>query len=220
MPWVKLLEIWILDLSAHVSLPTFLVIGEIIEEIISPIPSQLVLITAGTIAKAQHLSLWTLTMLGLLAAFVKMLATLMYYFIADKLEDTLLPKIGKYIGVTHEDIESFGKKLHKGKYSEFFSLVLIRCLPIVPSVPVSVMCGLLKVHFKTFVLSTLVGNFIRGMIVLLTGYLGFDVAEAFANGVLTPRTIIVGTIALALASFIAWGYYKRYKQEPVKKGKK
>lgn len=213
MPWVKLLEVWILNLSAHVSLPTFITVGEVIEEIISPIPSQLVLITGGTIAQAQQWSLVGVVMLAVLAAVVKTLATLIYYFIADKLEDTLLPRIGKYIGVSHEEIESFGKRLHKGKYSEFLSLVVIRCLPIVPSVPVSVMCGLLKINFKTFVASTLLGNFIRGLIVLLTGYLGFDVAEAFANGILTPRTVAVSIIVLILLSFIVWGYYKRYKKE-------
>lgn len=213
MPWVQVLESWILNLSAHVSLPTFITVGEVIEEIISPIPSQLVLITGGTIAQAQQWSLVGVVMLAVLAAVVKTLATLIYYFIADKLEDTLLPRIGKYIGVSHEEIESFGKRLHKGKYSEFLSLVVIRCLPIVPSVPVSVMCGLLKINFKTFVASTLLGNFIRGLIVLLTGYLGFDVAEAFANGILTPRTVVVSIIVLILLSFIVWGYYKRYKKE-------
>ncbi len=219
MPWVKLLEVWILNLSAHVSLPAFITVGEVVEEIISPIPSQLVLITGGTIAQAQHWSLFGVVALALLASVVKTAATLIYYLIADKLEDTLLPKIGKYIGISHEDIESFGKKLHKGKYGEFLTLLVIRCLPIIPSVPVSVMCGLFKINFKTFVLSTLLGNFIRGLIVLLTGYLGFDVAEAFANGILTTRTIVISIIVLILLSFIVWGYYKRYKGEPNAKKK-
>lgn len=212
MSWLKMLELWVLQLSAHVPLPSFVIIGEIVEEIISPIPSQAVLITAGTIAQAQHLPIIGLIFLALLASIAKTGATMFYFLIAKKLEATLIPRFGKYVGISQADIDTLSKKLNQGGSKEFLSLLVIRCLPIVPSVPVSVVCGLVKMNPRIFVSATLVGNFIRGLLVLLTGYLGFDVAQSFAEGLLTWRTVVVLVIVLALVSFFGWGYYKRYKE--------
>lgn len=212
MSWLKLLEVWVVQLSMHLPLPTFVVLGEIVEEIISPIPSQAVLLTAGSVAQAQHWPFIGLILLALIAAVAKTAATLIYYFIAEKLEETLIPRFGKYIGVSQADIESLGKKLDKGGPREFVSLLLVRCLPIVPSVPVSIVCGLLKISPKTFVSATLVGNLIRGFLVLLTGYLGLDVVQAFIDGALTWRTSVVLAIFAVLVGFFGWGYYKRYQK--------
>ena len=212
MSWAKALELWIMHLSTSVSLPTFLVLGEVVEEIISPIPSQAILLTGGSIAKAQHVTIPVLVLLAFVAAIAKTIATMIYYLGAEKLEETLIPRFGKYIGVSQKDIEYLGKKLDKGGPREFVSLLVVRCLPIIPSVPVSIVCGLLKIDVQTFVWSTIIGDFIRGLLVLLTGYLGFDVAQSFTDGALSWRTVVVAFLFAVLVSYFAWGYYKRYKK--------
>ena len=217
MPWLKHFEVLILQLAAHVPLPGFVVLGEIIEEIVSPIPSQLVLITAGSVARAQQWPFIGILFLAVLATLAKTTATMGYYYLADKLEDTLLPKVGKYIGISHQDIESIGKRLDKGGSKEFLSLLVIRCLPILPSVPVSVVCGLVKIHPRTFYFATLAGNLIRGWLVLLTGYLGFDVLESFANGLRGWKLGLTLAIFFALVGFFALGYWKRYGAPTVDK---
>jgi membrane protein DedA with SNARE-associated domain len=55
MSWIPVIEQWIVHLATQVPLPAYVFVGEIIEELISPIPSQAVLMTAGSIAKTQDL---------------------------------------------------------------------------------------------------------------------------------------------------------------------
>lgn len=199
-------------LASHVPLPAYIAIGEVIEEVISPIPSQAVLITAGTVAQAQQLPLIGLFLLAVLAAVVKTLATMVYFLLAGILEKKLILRFGKYLGITQGGIDAISKHLNRSGAREFVSLFVIRCLPVLPSVPVSVMCGILGVNRRVFFLATLGGNLVRGFLVLLTGYLGFDVLEAFANGGLSWRTFVAIGILALLTGFFGWGYWKRYKQ--------
>lgn len=207
------LESWMMEVSTKIPVIWYVFFGEVIEEILSPIPSQIVLLTAGSIAFAQGHTLWILVVLTLVAALAKTVATMLYYVLGDKLEDVLVPRFGKYIGVTHEDVESIGKRLDKGGKREFLSLFAIRCLPILPSAPVSLVCGVLKISLKTFWWASLAGNLVRGGMMLLTGYLGFDVFEAFLHGSFSSRTWLVLAIFLLISGVITWGYIQRYRRK-------
>jgi membrane protein DedA with SNARE-associated domain len=211
MSWIPVIEQWIVHLATQVPLPAYVFVGEIIEELISPIPSQAVLMTAGSIAKTQDLPITGLFLLAVIATIAKTAATFFYYVLADKMEDRLLPRFGKYIGITHEQVEAIGKRLDRGGMKEVLSLFLIRCLPILPSAPVSAICGLLKIGKKNFLLATLGGNFVRSGLMLLTGYLGFDVLGTFLKGRMDWTTLLIIIVLSTIIGLFAWGYWKRYK---------
>lgn len=212
MSWVAAIEGWITVLSAQVPLPVYVFVGEVIEEIISPIPSQLVMGTAGSIAFLQGWSIFTLLILALIGSFAKSLTTMGFYVVADILEDRLVPMIGKYVGITHEDLESIGKRFDKGGKREFISLFFLRCLPILPSAPLSMVCGLVKVNKSTFFWSTVAGNWVRGLTIMLAGYLGFDVLESFLHGVINARVLGILGVVLALAGVMVWAYWQRFRK--------
>ncbi len=206
-----MIEQWVVNLATQVPLPAFVLVGEVIEELVSPIPSQAVLITAGSIAKTQHFPISGLFLLALIATVAKTAATFLYYILADKMEDRLMPRFGKYIGITHEQVEAIGKRLDRGGIKEVFTLFIIRCLPILPSAPVSAVCGLLKISKKNFLLATIGGNFIRGGLMLLAGYLGSDVLGAFFKGRMNWTTLVITIVLTIIIGVFAWGYWKRYK---------
>lgn len=208
---VAIIEQWIVSLSAQVPLPAYVFFGEVIEEIISPIPSQVVLGSSGSIAYLQGWPLISLIVLAFIASIAKSVTTLIFYYIADKLEDRLVPMIGKYVGITHEDLERIGKKFDRGGKKEFLSIFVLRCMPIVPSAPLSLVCGLFKVNMRTFFWATVAGNWLRGSMILLTGYLGFDVLQSLLHGALDVKVLIMSAVVLALIGVIAWGYWQRYK---------
>ena len=211
MSWLLLIEQWMVNLATQVPLPAYVFLGEIVEEIIPPIPSQVVLITAGSIAKTQLLPQINLLALAVVAAIAKTATTFLYYLLADKMEDRLMPRFGKYIGITHEQVEAIGKRLDRGGIKEVLSLLVVRCLPILPSVPVSVICGLLKIGKKNFLLATLGGTFVRSYLMLLTGYFGFDVLSTFLTGRINWVTLATVLVLSLIVGLFAWGYWKRYK---------
>ncbi|MBP7005545.1 VTT domain-containing protein [Patescibacteria group bacterium] len=212
MPWIPLIEEWIVHLATQVPLPAYVFAGEMIEEIISPIPSQAVLITAGSIAQSQAFPLFGLLFLALIATIAKTATTLLYYILADKMEDRFIPRFGKYIGITHTQVEAIGKRLDRGGTKEMLALFVIRCLPIFPSSPVSAICGLFKISIKSFLIATLAGNFIRGGLMLLTGYLGFDVLGTFLKGNVNWTTLLTIVILGGVVGFFVWAYSTRYKE--------
>src|SRR3990167_5973603 len=95
-------------LATTIPLDVFAFIGSFLEEIIAPIPSPLVMTTAGTLAHTQNHTLLYLFWLALAASLGKTIASWLYYVLADKSEDLVLTRFGKYVGVSHNEIESIG----------------------------------------------------------------------------------------------------------------
>jgi membrane protein DedA with SNARE-associated domain len=95
----------------QVPLEIFAFASSFIEEVLAPIPSPAVMMLTGSIASLQGRPFYNLFILCLLGAVGKLLGAIIVYFIADKVEDIFSWKLAKFFGVTHEDIESFGKRL-------------------------------------------------------------------------------------------------------------
>jgi membrane protein DedA with SNARE-associated domain len=171
MHFIAFSELWLRHLSEVVSLPWFVLIGSFAEEMISPIPSLLVMGTAGTIAFARGLSVWYLLLLSFIGNTGKTVGAYIYYVIGDKLEDIIVPRYGKYFGVTHRQIEEIGRKF-TGTWKDAMLLFLLRITPFFPTTTVSVVCGILKMRLSEYLVLTFVANFIKDFMYLLVGYAG------------------------------------------------
>lgn len=163
---------WIESLATQVSLEVFVVVGAFLEEIIAPIPSPFVMTTAAVLAQVQGYTTWHLLVLITLASFAKMLSSYVVYVVADKAEDVIIGKFGKYFGVSHAHIESLGNMLTKSWWDDVL-LLIARSLPIVPTFPVSVGAGVIKYSVRSYLLMTFIGTFIRNVIYLLIAFYGW-----------------------------------------------
>ncbi len=210
MKIIKSLEVLLLALAYKVPLMAFVVIGSLLEEIVAPIPSPLVMMTAGTIAKAQHQSFTSLLLIGLIAAVSKTFGCWIFYFIADKAEDILTSRFGKLIGFSHKEIENIGK-FFSGGIKDDVILAVIRAIPIMPTTPVSLTCGFIKMNLITYLRSTLIGTFIRGMLFLYIGYSGLGILQSTVGGINKIESWMNIVIVVLLVGFLAFVYYKRGK---------
>lgn len=211
MSLISQTEVLIENLAQSVPLELYVPIGALIEEIIAPIPSPIVMTTAGSIAIAQHLPLSYLFLLAPLGAIGKTIGAYVLYFISDKAEDFVLTKLGKFIGVSHKEVESIGKHF-KGGIKDDIILTVIRATPVIPSAPVSVVCGVLKIKLRTFLISTLVGTTIRNAIFLYFGFAGLATFENIVNGLNTFESIIQAIMVLVVGAIIVWAYHTRRKR--------
>src|SRR5690606_32340582 len=156
-------------------LPTeiFVAIGAFVEELVAPIPSPLVMTLGGSLAASQGKTLTYLGLLALLGAIGKTVGSWLIYLIADKAEDFVMNKIGKFVGVTHREVEIIGKHLNKG-WRDDVILFLLRAVPIMPTAPVSIVCGLIKLNLRTYLTSTFFGTLVRNVFYLYLGYTSVD----------------------------------------------
>ncbi|MGI5825980.1 MAG: DedA family protein [Patescibacteria group bacterium] len=196
---------------AHVvPLEVFAFIGSVVEEIVAPIPSPLVMATAGTIAKAQDRTWLYLGLIALISAVSKTLGCLFFYFFADKAEDLVSRRLGRFLGFSHKDVENIGKHFN-GTRKDDLVLILLRAFPIMPSTPISVVCGFIKLNLRTYIQSTLIGAFIRSSIFLYLGYSGLEIYHSLLDGIDNAQSLMNIVIALALAGLLGFLYYKRGK---------
>ncbi len=196
------------SMASVVPLEAFVVIGSVVEEIITPIPSPVVMSLAGSLAQIKYEGIAYLFLLAVLGSIGKTAATWLIYVIADKMEDVVMKKFGKYIGVTHAQVEQIGQRLKKG-WQDNFVLFAARAVPLVPSAPVSFVCGAIKLDLPTFLTSTFLGNIVRNFIYLYLGYAGLEGYKGLIRGIQKGESIIQIVIVLVLVALLAGLYYKR-----------
>lgn len=200
--FTQVLQLW----ATKVPVELFVLLGSLLEEIIAPIPSPAVMTLAGSIAFSQGYEFVFLLWLALLGSVSKTAGTWVLYYFGVIAEDVLIKKWGKFFGLDPKKIEAYGKKFHKGN-RDIWALIVLRAIPIMPTSPVSVICGIIKMPVKPYLIGTFFGNFIRGFFYLYLGFGGlgafkrlidrFNHAESF---ILAAFVLVV--LAIILRSFI------------------
>jgi membrane protein DedA with SNARE-associated domain len=206
---------WLEQMALSVPLPLFVSVGGIVEEILAPIPSPLVSVMAGSVTAAQEWGVTYLLWICAIATVAKTVGAWLFYVLGDKLEDVAVPRFGKYIGVSHQDLEHFGEHFN-GTQKDTLILLIIRAIPVMPSTPISLLCGILKIRMHTFVLATLIGFYIRNLTFMLIGYTGLHAMESLMQGIDMAETVLKLAIVGGGLAVLAWLYWKRRTGHPAK----
>lgn len=197
------------QLSEYVPVELFALFGSFIEELIAPIPSPVVMTLSGTMVAANNSPFWYLFVVAMIAALGKTIGASVLYFVADRTEDVILSKAGRFIGVSHKQVEQVGNRF-KGSPRDYLTLLVIRSTPVIPSAPISLIAGLIALPLKLFVVSTFFGTIVRDFIFLYIGYTGISAAAEIADGIEGANsivTIILGGIGVVV---FGWIVYKKY----------
>lgn len=197
--------------STILPLPWFSFIGAFIEELIAPIPSPLVMTLGGSLAASQGRDIFYLMILAFLGAIGKTIGSYLIYVIADRAEDVVLGKFGKFFGVSNKEVESIGKNLNKG-WRDDVLIFLLRAIPIMPTAPVSLVAGLIKLNLRTYLLASFAGTFVRNMIYLYLGYTSLEALESI-NGGLDSLENIGYVVLLVLIGLVFLYIYRQRKKE-------
>lgn len=185
-------------------------LGGLVEEVIAPIPSPFVMAAVGSAAFAQSKAFLALAWLALVGSAGKTIGAWVIYFIADKMEDVVIDKFGKFLGVSHAEVEGIGKKM-KGNWKDVLVLFILRALPVVPSSPVSAVCGIIKVKMRTYLIATFAGNFFRNLFYIYVGYSGISALESMMSGLDNMESFVQIGIFAILAACVIWIYWKRHQ---------
>lgn len=204
---------WLEAMAQSVPLPFFVFIGGIIEEIIAPIPSPLVATLAGSIAASQGMTFLALALICAVATVGKSIGATIFYVLGILFKDLAVPRFGKYVGVTEKDIDAFAKHFN-GSKRDAWMLMVIRAIPVMPSTPISLLCGTLGINKRTFFFATLVGFYIREMTFMLIGYTGLSALDSLMSGIDTAETVLKIVIVAAALIVLGWLFWKRKVSHP------
>jgi membrane protein DedA with SNARE-associated domain len=169
---VQNFEILFRNVATSMPLESFAFFGSLLEEVVSPIPSYLIMGIVGTLAFAQKVSFAGLLLLVAIGTLGKTLGASFYYVLGDKLEDVLRYSLSRFFNVEPERIENFGKRFTGKHWKDGGVIFLLRLVPITPTTPVSLACGAFKIRFDVYFIATYLGNFCKDLVYLLLGYYG------------------------------------------------
>jgi membrane protein DedA with SNARE-associated domain len=201
---------WIMGLmKAHGQLSVF--IGVMIEQIIVPIPSPLIIMGAGAILISPELSipsaflqiLWIIVLPGTLAS---TLGSYIGYSISYYGGKALVDRFQRFLGVDWKEIENLEKRF-RGK-KEAWSLFLFRAIPVFPISLVSIFAGLLRIPIQSFTLYTVLGSIFRCLFLAFVGWWVGATYEKVATRLDSVETIISILMLIGMGMALVFLYHK------------
>jgi membrane protein DedA with SNARE-associated domain len=190
-------------------------LASVIEEVIAPIPSALVMTMSGFLLVTGPVSIKAISALifkvAIPAALGVTLGSYVIYFAAKFGGKYLIEKWGKYLGLYWADIEKLQSRLSNTKKDELF-IGLARIIPFVPSVAISAFCGILEINIFRYFIISFVGVFFRGIVLGIVGWQAGNVYEKYAQTISSvENTVLISTI-FALGVFIVLKYKGRLRE--------
>lgn len=165
--FVKVAQDVILDPGLRSVWPLFWV--SFLNDIIGLFPFALVI--AGQLLFLK--GVFTLSLTARLLVFVSVpigigsaLGSIPLYVIAYFGGKPAIEKFHKYLRFSWSDVERV-KDYFKGTWYDEIIFLLLRCTPILPSFPMDIAAGIVRMHFWPFFFLTAVGSVIRMMLTLL-----------------------------------------------------
>jgi membrane protein DedA with SNARE-associated domain len=194
---------WIMD-SIRSYGPWSVFVGVIIESVIVPIPSPLVIMGAGFILVSPQLTafeaLWPILLLIVLPGSVaSTLGAYIGYGIGYVGGKPLVERWEGFLGFGWKEVEATERRFRAGQVNAL--IFFLRALPVFPLSVISAAAGLLRLPLGQFSLWTFYGTIPR---CLFLGYLGWWIGETYdhiARGIDRAETVvsvlmIVGVLVL------------------------
>jgi len=204
---------WIMELMrTHGQLSVF--VGVMIEQIIIPIPSPLIIMGAGAILILPGLSipnaflqiLWIIVLPGAIASTLGSYIGYMVSFYGGK---ALVLRFQRFLDVDWNQIERLEKRF-QGK-REALSIFLSRAIPVFPISLVSIFAGLLRIPIKPFTIYTFLGSIFRCFFLGFFGWWIGATYEKAATHLDSVETIV--SILMLVGMVAAFGYlYHKFRR--------
>jgi len=170
-----------------------LIIFAFVEACCIPISSEITFAAAGLLAHEGHLSLPLVILIGTLA---EMGGSLTSYYIGRRGGRTLLDKYGKWVLVSHSDVDR-AERFFAGKGT--WIVAVARVLPLVRCFA-SFAAGLVEVPFAPFAIFSLIGTAAWATALSLLGYSLYSTVHKFFHsfslvGAVLAVVLILGLVA-------------------------
>ncbi|MGH7853537.1 MAG: DedA family protein [Candidatus Binatia bacterium] len=197
---------WIMaSIRAHGAWSVF--IGVIIESVIVPIPSPLIIMGAGFVLISPELSFVQAVLpialqIVLPGSIASTLGGYIGYAIGYFGGKAMVDRWQKFLGFSWQDVEALERRFQSGQVNTL--IFFLRALPIFPLSVISAAAGLLRLPLGQFSLWTFYGTIPR---CLFLGYLGWGLGETYqgmAKGIDKAEGIVSAILIVGIIAAIIW----------------
>lgn len=210
MPFEEI-AVWLFELiKSYGAISVF--IGVVIEEIIVPIPSSLVIMGAGALlvpagvplAEAVYRIFFTIV---IPASAGTVAGSMFVYAVGYYGGKPILKRYGRFLDLSWSEVERWGKKLGRGR-KIWLSIALLRATPVFPTSPVSFLSGTLRLDLKKYAAATFVGSIPRIFVLSFFGWYFGSAYASIAGSLNLVENAILATAVLAIA-YLLYRHHRR-----------
>ena len=197
---------WIMEsIRAHGAWSVF--VGVIIESVIVPIPSPLIIMGAGfVLISPDHTFVQAflpiILQIVLPGAIASTLGAYIGYAIGYFGGKPMVDRWEKFLGFSWRDVEALERRFQSGQINSL--IFFLRAVPIFPLSVISAAAGLLRLPLGQFTLWTFYGSIPR---CLLLAYLGWGLGETYqgiAKGLDRAEGTVSAILVLGIIGAILW----------------
>jgi membrane protein DedA with SNARE-associated domain len=202
---IETITTWIMTLM-KTNGPETVFLGVIIESIIVPIPSPLIIMGAGALIITPGLA-WNdifvpiMMKIVLPGAAASTLGSFFMYGIAYWGGKPMIERLRKFLGFGWIDVLRMEKRL-MGRVG--LMIFLLRAIPIVPLSLISAGAGVLRLPVGKFILWTFAGSVPRCLILAYLGYLTRNTYEGLAEQINSMESLLSAGLILSVAAVVVW----------------
>lgn len=194
--------------------PLGVFLASVIEEVIAPIPSALVMMGSGFLFISGPVNITTLLKLATFVAFPAALGvslgSLVIFYISWYGGKVIIQRWGKWVGLSWEDILKFDERVKNTKKDELL-VIGGRILPVIPSVAVTALCGLVRMNVFKYTILTFIGMFIRAMVLGAVGWQAGNLYEKYSQTVAKSEKVGLLLFSILVFSCLAFLFFRKYR---------
>ncbi|MCH7951245.1 VTT domain-containing protein [Patescibacteria group bacterium] len=195
-------------------------LATLLEEVVAPIPSPLVPLTAGFFLLPADGSFLEITWQALFViafpvSFGVTLGSLAVYGIGYLGGKPAIEKSKKWLSLSWKDLEKIERKLIRGSGDEV-ALFILRVLPIIPGVAISGFCGIVRYPLKTFAVVTLLGSFTRALALGVIGWYVGGLYIVYSESISRVEKYIFIVLIISTMFFLGWIYLFKKNRKQIK----
>jgi membrane protein DedA with SNARE-associated domain len=186
-------------------------LAEFLDGLFVFVPTTIIFLVAGFLFLKGPMSIALIKTLMLVvvlpASLGLVLGSFIFYIPSYIYGKTFLDRWGKWIGVSWNDIENMNTRFKKYELEDI-SIILAR-IALVPSVMVTVFCGIIHIPPKRYSIITFIGGFFKALSVALIGWSAGELYIQYADYIDRVEKLVLVLIVLILIAFFGYRKYGR-----------
>ncbi|MEK6887962.1 MAG: VTT domain-containing protein [Candidatus Aenigmatarchaeota archaeon] len=203
---------WVLSIiHAYGAFSVFIVV--ILEELLLPVPSPLVIMGASFILIPPDIAFWDAMSrifftIVIPASIASTIGSFFAYGIGYFGGRRLVTKFHKFLRISWATVEAQEKKLEKGRKT-WITIAILRAIPFFPIAIVSLSAGVLRLSWKKYAVATFIGSIPRTFILSLVGW---ELGSAYVTiaGKLNLMENILTVIVVIAIIYALYRYRHKY----------
>jgi membrane protein DedA with SNARE-associated domain len=144
----------------------------------------------------------------LLASLGKTIGAFVLYTATKYAQEYLIKTFGHTLNITQGEIDRFGRRF-TGGVRDYFSFVILRSIPIIPSVLLSFGSGVIKLPIRVFLVGTFIGTIVRDTFYLFVGMSGITMFQTLVKHTTSIEAYITGGALVVCAILVTYFIYRR-----------